>query len=61
MCARRQASHQHPTASAGTGTAGGNAVHQQGPGAPSAIAQPNRAPQRVQVLIVLTFEHPYKL
>jgi len=36
---------------AGTGTTGGNAVHQHGPSPPSAIAQPKDAPQRVQVLM----------
>jgi len=51
MWARRQAGHQQPTASCGTGTAGGSAVHQQGAGLPSRMAQPNSAPQRVQTLI----------
>ena len=52
MWARRQASHQQAWASEGTATAGGSAVHQHSSPAPSAIAQPNSAPQRVQVLIV---------
>ena len=51
MCARRQAGHQQPTVSCGTATAGGKVVHQHGAEAPSVIAQPNWAPQRVQILI----------
>jgi hypothetical protein len=30
---------------------GGSVVHQQGPAPPSAMAQPNSAPQRVQMLM----------
>jgi hypothetical protein len=52
ICARRQAGHQHPTASSGTFTAGGKVVHQHGVLSPSAIVQANSAPQRVQMLIV---------
>jgi len=51
MCARRQSGHQQPSASCGTATAGGRAVHQHGSRAPSVIAHPNSAPQRVQILI----------
>ncbi len=51
MCAFRQAGHQQAADSPGTGTAGGKAVHQHGSAAPSAIAQPNAAPQRLQVLM----------
>jgi acetylglutamate kinase len=51
MCARRQSGHQQPSASCGTATAGGSAVHQHGSCAPSVIAHPNSAPQRVQILI----------
>jgi len=47
----RQAGHQQPTASLGTATAGGSNVHQHGSCEPFSIAQPNAAPQRVQVLI----------
>jgi hypothetical protein len=50
MCCLRQAGHQQPAAAAGTGTTGGNCVHQHGASLPSAMAQPKRAPQRVQVL-----------
>ncbi len=50
MWARRQAGHQQPAASCGTGTAGGKAVHQHGSELPSTIAQLNSAPQRVQTL-----------
>jgi hypothetical protein len=53
MCCLRQAGHQQPAAAAGTGTTGGNCVHQQGASLPSRMAQPNRAPQRVQVLAAL--------
>jgi len=49
--ARRQSGHQQPSASCGTATAGGSAVHQHGSRAPSVIAHPNSAPQRVQILI----------
>jgi hypothetical protein len=48
MWSRRQAGHQQPTASCGTATAGGNAIHQHGALSPSAMAQLNVAPQRVQ-------------
>lgn len=51
MYACRQTGHQQPTASLGTATAGGSNVHQQGSCEPFSIAQPNAAPQRVQVLI----------
>jgi hypothetical protein len=51
MCCARHDGHQHPAAPAGTGTAGGSCVHQQGSLLPSAIAHPNEAPQRVHVLI----------
>jgi hypothetical protein len=47
----RQAGHQQPACAPGSGTAGGKVVHQQGSLPPSAIAQPNEAPQRVQILI----------
>ncbi|MEM8512470.1 hypothetical protein RCH14_001786 [Massilia sp. MP_M2] len=52
MWARRHAGHQQPTASCGTATAGGNAMHQHGALSPSAIAQLNEAPQRVQLFMV---------
>jgi len=62
MWRRRQAGHQHAAAGAdadadagagaGTGTTAGSAVHQQGwPSPPSAIAQPNTAPQRAHTLM----------
>jgi hypothetical protein len=51
ICRCRQAGHQQPACSPGSGTAGGKVVHQQGSLPPSAIAQPNGAPQRVQILI----------
>jgi hypothetical protein len=54
ICCSRQAGHQHPAASpaGGSATTGGRRVHQQGASAlPSTIAQPNSAPQRVQVLM----------
>jgi hypothetical protein len=47
----RQAGHQQEASTPGTGTIGGNSVHQQGPAAPSTMAQPKLAPQRVQVLM----------
>jgi hypothetical protein len=47
----RQAGHQQAAGCPGTGKAAGNSVHQHGPARPSAIAQPNRAPQRLQVLM----------
>ena len=50
MCNFRQAGHQQPASTPGTGTTGGSSVHQQGPALPSAMAQPKLAPQRVQVL-----------
>jgi hypothetical protein len=50
MCASRQARHQQPAASCGTGTAAGNAVHQQASPVCWAIPHENAAPQRVQVL-----------
>jgi hypothetical protein len=53
MCCRRQAGHQQPAAASGTGTTGGSCVHQQGASLPSRMAQPNRAPHRVQVLAAL--------
>jgi hypothetical protein len=49
ICRRRQAGHQHPAdsaVSAGSATAGGSSVHQQGWPSGSAIAQLNAAPQR---------------
>jgi hypothetical protein len=52
MCCFRQAGHQQAASAPGTGTIAGNSVHQQGPAPPSIMAQPNAAPQRVQVLIV---------
>jgi hypothetical protein len=51
MCSRKQAGHQQPVSTPGTGTTGGNRVHQHGASSPSAMAQPNDAPQRVQLLI----------
>ena len=67
ICAFRQAGHQHAVSAAtpvplagtaavatfGTGTTGGNCVHQHGPSPPSAMAQPKAAPQRLQRLIAL--------
>jgi hypothetical protein len=52
MCWRRQAGHQHAAVSPGTGTTGGNSVHQHGASRPSAIEQPNSVPQRVHVLML---------
>jgi hypothetical protein len=51
ICNLRQAGHQQAAALPGTGTTGGNSVHQQGPAPPSTMAQPKLAPQRVQVLM----------
>jgi hypothetical protein len=49
----RHAGHQQAAACPATGTAttGGISVHQHGPSLPSTIAQPNSAPQRLQVLM----------
>jgi hypothetical protein len=51
MCSFRQAGHQQAAPSPGNGTTGGTSVHQQGPAAPSTMAQPKLAPHRVQVLM----------
>ena len=53
ICARKQAWHQQPVAApAGSGTAGGNVVHQHGPLADgSNWPQLNGAPQSVQRLM----------
>jgi hypothetical protein len=53
LCCSRQAGHQQPAAlpTGGTVVTGGKRVHQQGALPPSAMAQPNAAPQRVQVLM----------
>jgi hypothetical protein len=51
MWRARQAGHQQAAASPGTGTTAGRRVHQHGSALASAIAQPNSAPQRVQMLI----------
>ena len=52
ICACRQAGHQQPTALPGTGTAGGKAVHQQGPLADgSSWPQLKGVPQSVQRLM----------
>ncbi|CUI06409.1 hypothetical protein BN2497_7595 [Janthinobacterium sp. CG23_2] len=57
ICALRQAGHQQAAAppSTGTATTGGSSVHQHGPAVPSAMAQPNCAPQRLQVLMARRF------
>ena len=47
----RQARHQQPAASSGSGTAAGSAVHQHGSPVRSAMAQEKMAPQRVHSLI----------
>jgi hypothetical protein len=57
MCCFRQAGHQQLAPGAdGTGTAGGNAVHQQGSagaeGSASFMPHENCAPQREQVLML---------
>jgi hypothetical protein len=59
MCARRQAGHQQPASMPGTGTTGGKAVHQQGPSAASAMAQPKAAPQRVHRLMAQPCDRNY--
>jgi hypothetical protein len=51
MCRLRQAGHQQAAGCPGTGTAAGKAVHQHGWSPPSAIAQANAAPQRLQRLM----------
>lgn len=58
ICAFRHAGHQHAAAPswAGTATTGGRSVHQHGPSLPSAMAQPNWAPQRLQVLMARRFQ-----
>jgi hypothetical protein len=63
ICCARQAGHQHPAASpaGGNATTGGKRVHQHGaPSLPSTMAQPNAAPQRVQILMrCLRLVYPY--
>jgi hypothetical protein len=59
MCARRQAGHQQLASMPGTGTTDGKAVHQQGPSAPSAMAQPKAAPQRLHWLMAQPCDRNY--
>jgi hypothetical protein len=51
MCCFRHCGHQQRASTPGIGTTGGSSVHQHGALPPSAIAQPNSAPQRVHLLI----------
>jgi hypothetical protein len=54
MYCSRQEGHQQAAFAPGTATTGGSLVHQHGSSEPSAIAQPNWAPQRVHMLMKMT-------